>query len=96
MKASVPLKEAKELMSGWSQGSFRTVAASIRYHFGAHGAEVGTTQVWQYLRRADAFRRNLRGASRNYLEGGKTRYTKKGRYVILDENSRIISWGAEG
>src|SRR3712207_7765647 len=44
-----------------SRGSHRTVAESIRAHFDKHGADVGAANVWQYLRKVAAFKRQLRG-----------------------------------
>lgn len=82
--ANMTLREAKSLVGGWSNGTFRTVAASIRNHFEKHGAEVGAQNVGQYLRKAEGFARNLRGARTSDLGNGVTRYMKKGYYVIKD------------
>ena len=74
-------------------GTFEKVGASIAYHFGKHGGEVGASSVWQYLRKAEGFAKNLKGASRTALENGATRYEKNGKYVILDESKKILSYG---
>lgn len=92
--AGVTLSEAKRLMRGWTRATFRTVADSIRYHFGVHGAEVEAANLWQYLKKADNFKRRLRGAARISLADGKTRYIKQNRYIILDERGKIVSYGA--
>ena len=67
--------------------------ASIAYHFEKHGAEVGAESVWRYLRKAEGFAKTLRGATKTALDDGATRYTKNGKYVILDENKKILSYG---
>jgi hypothetical protein len=92
---SITFREAKSLVGSWGAGTFETVARSIRYHFAEHGAEVGASNVWQYLRKAEAFARNLRGASRTQLENGATRFVKNGKYVIKDSSGKIISYGLE-
>ncbi len=91
--ASVTLSEAKRLMRGWTRAGSRTLADSIRYHFGVHGAEVGAIDVWQYLRKAHNFKQRLRGAARINLDEGKTRYIKQDRYIILDARGKIVSYG---
>jgi RHS repeat-associated protein len=89
----IALSEAKQLIGRWSQGTFEKIGASIAYHFEKHGAEVGAESVWQYLRKAEGFAGNLKGASKTVLEDGATRYTKNGRYIIFDENTKILSYG---
>ena len=91
---SVTLGEAKQLVGGWSKGTFETTGNSLRYHFAEHGTELGAKNVWQYMRKAEAFLNNLRGAKTMALEGGGTRYTKSGRYIILDKDKKILSFGA--
>lgn len=83
------------LMRGWTRASQKTIADSIRYHFDKHGANVAAVNVWQYLRKAYELRRNLRGARRTDLEEGKVRYTKNERFLILDVQGKIISFGLE-
>lgn len=80
-------------MTGKGAGTFEKVGASIAYHFEKHGAEVGAGSVWQYLRKAEGFAKNLKGATKTALDDGATRYTKNGKYVILDENKKILSYG---
>ena len=58
-----------------------------------HGSGVGAENVWQYLRKAEGFAKNLKGATKAALEDGKTRYMKNGRYIILDEDKKIVSYG---
>jgi hypothetical protein len=90
------LGEAKGLIGAWARDPVQnTIAASIKYHFGKHGAEVGASNVWQYLRKAEGFARNLRGASVIELENGAKRYVKKGYYLIKDGAGKIISYGRE-
>jgi filamentous hemagglutinin len=71
------------------------VADSIKYHFKRHGTEVGASNEWQYLRKAEAFNQNLRGARKSYLPDGRTRYMKDGKYIIKDAEGKIISYGLE-
>lgn len=91
----ITLSEAKRLISQWSKGTLPTVAKSIKYHFLRHGNEVSATDVWQYLRKAEAFGRNLRGARASILRNNFTRYMKNGYYVIKDKTGKIISFGLE-
>lgn len=93
--AEITLSEAKKLVSLWSSGTFPTVAESIKYHFLRHGKEVSAADVWQYLRKAEAFERNLRGARTNILQNDFTRYMKNGYYMIKDSAGKIISFGLE-
>ena len=85
--------EAKRLVGGWGTGTFRNLSQTIKYHFGKHGAEVGANNVWQYLRKAEGFARNLRGAKVTTLEDGAKRYVKNGHYVIKDKAGKIVSYG---
>jgi len=89
---NIALSEAKQLVGGWARGTFEKVGASIGYHFEKHGAEVGASSVWQYLRKAEGFANNLKGASKTAVDGG-TRYEKNGKYVILDQSKKILSYG---
>ena len=89
----IALSEAKQLVGGWSSGTFEKIGASIAYHFEKRGEEVGAKDVWQYLRKAEGFAKNLKGAEKKALEDGATRHTKNGKYVILDENKKILSYG---
>lgn len=92
-EGKIALSEAKQLVGGWSAGTFEKIGASIAYHLEKHGAEVGAGSVWQYLRKAEGFAKNLKGAATTTLEDGATRYTKNGKYVILDESKKILSYG---
>ncbi len=93
----VTLREAKTLVGQWARDPVNgTISASIRYHFGEHGADVGAKNVWQYLRKADGFARNLRGVKGVPVEGateGVLRYRKKGLYVDKAPDGTIISFG---
>ena len=52
----------------------------------------------QYIRKAEGFVQNLKGAkqSKVVLSNGTlgTRYAKNGKYIILDNAKKIISFGA--
>jgi RHS repeat-associated protein len=89
------LSEAKKLFGLWDKSTFDTLADSLRYHFNEHGEELGAKNVWQFMRKAEGFKQNLRGAGRAALDGGKTRYMKNGKYIILDGNGNIVSFGLQ-
>lgn len=82
----IGLREAKRLVGKWPKGTFSTVAESIRYHFMRHGGEVATSNVWQFLRKAEAFGEKLRGAKVRILENGAARYMKK--RLLFNQGSR--------
>ncbi|MBE6111803.1 MAG: hypothetical protein E7195_02130 [Peptococcaceae bacterium] len=80
----------------WSNGTFDSVDESLIYHFKTHGAQVGAADIDQYVRKADAFKQNLKGAKKSYpSEGtaGAVRYTKNGKYIILGPDGKILSFG---
>jgi len=82
----------------WNKGSFGSAEESLKKHFEKHGAEVGATSLEQYLRKAQEFANNLRGAQRSAIEGfteGVTRYSKAGRYIDLASDGSILSFGAK-
>ncbi len=93
--AEITLSEAKKLVSQWSKRTLPTVSKSIKYHFVRHGKEVLAADVWQYLRKADAFGRNLRGARTSILRNNCTRFMKNGYYLIKSETGKTISFGLE-
>jgi hypothetical protein len=84
--------------SEWGKGSFGSAEDSVSYHFEQHGAEVGASDEAQYVRKAEGFKQNLRGATKSRVRGaveGVTRYKKNGRYIDLAPDGSIISFGAE-
>ncbi len=92
--AQITFKEGKRLISKWSKGTFPTVSESIKYHFARHGTEVSAENIWQYLRKANNFAENLRGARKGGIEKGFTRYMKtviilsrmpKGKFYRLEQ-----------
>lgn len=95
MMAQITFREAKQLVSKWSKGTFPTISESIKYHFARHGAEVSAENIWQYLRKANNFAENLRGAGKGELEKGFTRYMKNGYYIIKDTKGKILSFGTQ-
>jgi hypothetical protein len=81
----------------WHEGSYGSPLESLHDHFARHGAEVGASDAAEYLRKAEAFAQNLRGAQRFPIEGfteGVVRYVKSGRYIDLAPDGRIVSFGA--
>ena len=91
----ITFREAKDLFRLWSRGTFPTVAESIQYHFTRHGSGVSAKNIWQYLRKAEAFSHNLRDAKIKVSGDDCLRYVKKGYYVIKDKSGKILSFGAE-
>ena len=83
----------KATLSKFGTGTFESVARQVYKHFLKHGEEVGAADVWQYMRKAEAFARNLRRANKVDLENGATRYMKNGYYLIKDEAGKIIDYG---
>ena len=82
----------------WGKGSFDSASESLTEHFAKHGAEVGAKDIDQYLRKAEAFAQNLRGATKSVIDGatpGVTRYKKLGKYIDLDRDGNIISLGLQ-
>ena len=61
-------KELEELKDGWGKGSFPDKEATIKYHYNKHKEEVGADSLLQYLRKAKAFSKNLRGAKKGRLQ----------------------------
>ena len=89
-------------VDGWGKGTFDNENASLLDHFDRHGAEVGATTPEQYLNKAKGFAQNLKRCHKRPSYNKKTgeltgiRYTKNGKYVILDINTKeILSFGAE-
>ncbi len=81
--------------SSWNtKGSFG--GKSLQKHFEKHGREVGAESVEQYLRKAEAFKQNLKGAKTSKVEGsvdGVIRYKKLGKYIDLAPDGTIVSFG---
>ena len=72
-------KELEELKDGWGKGSFSDKEATIKYHYNKHKEEVGADSLLQYLRKAKAFSKNLRGAKKREVTGatkGVIKYEK--------------------
>lgn len=95
---NVTLGEAKRLVSGWARDPVKnTVSASIKYHFSEHATELGARNLGQYLRKAEAFARNLKGIRPTSVPGrteGVMRYRRSGKYIDIDSNGKIVSFGA--
>ena len=89
-------KELEELKDGWGKGSFPDKEATIKYHYNKHKEEVGADSLLQYLRKAKAFSKNLRGAKKREVTGatkGVMKYEKNGKYIEIAPNGDIISFG---
>jgi hypothetical protein len=71
---------------------------SLQKHFDKHGKEVGAESVEQYLRKAEAFKQNLKGAKTSRIDGsveGVIRYKKLGKYIDLAPDGTIVSFGKQ-
>jgi RHS repeat-associated protein len=82
----------------WGPGSHASAVDSLKAHFRKHGREVGASDPDQYLRKAEGFAQNLRGATKSPAEGptpGVTRYKKLGKFIDLDADGNIISFGSQ-
>jgi RHS repeat-associated protein len=94
----IAFNEAKTLVGAWAKDPIKgTISSAIKYHFKEHGAQVGARNVVSYMRKALHFAKNLKGAKSHPVEGlteGVTRYIKNGRYVDLDPQGKIISFGS--
>ena len=89
-------KELEELKDGWGKGSFSDKEATIKYHYNKHKEEVRADSLLQYLRKAKAFSKNLRGAKKREVTGatkGVIKYEKNGKYIEIVPNGDIISFG---
>ena len=83
-------------VSGWNKGSFNSVEESVARHYYKHATEVGASNIEQYLRKAEGFMQNLKGATKSYVNGtveGVIRYKKNGKYIDLAPDGTIISFG---
>ncbi|PHH95413.1 hemolysin [Fusobacterium polymorphum] len=70
-------KELEELKDGWGKGSFSDKEATIEYHYKKHKEEVGADSLLQYLRKAKAFSKNLRGAKKSNVMGATKEFLYK-------------------
>lgn len=80
----------------WGKGTFDSVEDSLNYHFNEHGEEVGAKNINQYVKKAEGFRQNLRGANKSYPDNGTAgavRYSKNGKYIIIGPDGKILSFG---
>ncbi|MEZ6142134.1 MAG: hypothetical protein R3B84_16355 [Zavarzinella sp.] len=82
----------------WGKGSYESAEASLKDHFLRHGDEVGASDIQQYLRKAEGFAQNLKGATKSCVDGatpGVTRYKKNGKYIDIDAEGNIISFSKQ-
>jgi hypothetical protein len=82
----------------WAKGSHASPQQSLTEHFGKHGAEVGAKSEARYLKLAEDFKRNMNraAAKRSVVDGftnGVIRFRIGNRYIDLDPNGGIISFG---
>ncbi len=85
-------------IGSWNKGSYDDVEQSLTKHFEKHKNEVGAEDEAQYLRKAQEFARNLKGAKKSKVDGhvpGVTRYKKNGKYVDIAPDGTIVSFGKQ-
>lgn len=78
------------------KGTFDTVEDSLKRYFKKHGEEVGAKGIDEYVRKAEGFSQNLKGAKKSYPTkgtSGAVRYTKNGKYIIIGSDGKILSYG---
>jgi RHS repeat-associated protein len=83
------MSEYRVLRNSWSQGTFRTMAESLRYHFQKHGRGLSFDT---YMRRASQF--NPKGARKSFnpATGHTTLRRANGEFVILNRQGKIVSY----
>lgn len=85
-------------LSKWNKGSYDSAGQSAIEHFKKHGKSVGAENVSQYIRKAEGFAQNLRGATKSRVDGkveGVIRYKKNGKYIDIAPDGTIISFGTQ-
>ena len=93
------MHNAKGPCSSWNQaGSWGE--NSLAKHFEKHGASVGAVDEAQYLRKAQGFSQNLKGAEGGKLiDGtveGTVRWYKGDKYIDIAPDNTIVSFGKRG
>jgi RHS repeat-associated protein len=80
--------EYQSLSRLWDQGSFGSIADSLRYHYNKHGG----SSFAKYLRKAAEF--NYKGARKTFnADKGTTTYRRaNGEYIIVDKSGKIRSY----
>lgn len=82
-------------ISSWNKGTYDTTEDSLIDHFIRH-PEVEAKSPSQYLRKAEGFKQNLKGATKSPVDGsveGVVRYKKNGKYIDLAPDGTIVSYG---
>jgi hypothetical protein len=80
-------------LSKWHKGGFDNEEQSFLKHYMKHKDEVGALSPEQYMRKAEEFARNLKGARKASISGytpNVTRYYKNGRYIGMNQMKNII------
>ncbi|WP_288454728.1 polymorphic toxin-type HINT domain-containing protein [uncultured Acinetobacter sp.] len=97
--ANVWVHNAKGPCTSWNEaGSWGE--SSLTNHFIKHGAEVGAIDEAQYLRKAQGFSQNLKGAEGGKLVDGPVegtvRWYKGDKYIDIAPDNTIVSFGKRG
>ena len=90
----------KPLEEIWHEGSRGSSEESAMEHFSKHGDDPGVNanSMEQYVRKAQGFNNNLRGARTADAPGfidNAVKYMKDGRYIIKAPDGRILSYGSK-
>lgn len=73
-------------------GRTALLTAEIGHQHLGHGEQVGASDCDQYVRKADGFYQNLRGAHKSYPSDGTpgvVRYTKNGKYLFVAPDGKF-------
>lgn len=92
------LGKGTESAGQWNKGSFDNPEDSLNWHFQKHGQEVGAKNAGEYMRKAEEFAKNIKGATKKQIGGstsGVTRYYKNGKYIDIASDNTIVSFGKQ-
>lgn len=106
-QAKLTYSESMLASAGWHKGTFATRGASLEYHLDTHGAEVGCTNLVQYLDAATSYRDQVvydigRNNLSNYkitigtgsIASHKYKSLSDGRFALLADSSyELLSFG---
>ncbi len=87
------LQDIDALKGQWNKVNYDSIESSLGYHADKHGFG----DILTYMRQAEAYTRNLKGATKvpKELENGEmgTLYKKDGKFIILDKANKIVTFG---
>ncbi len=85
--------ELREVVGAWDKGTFRSVADSIRYHYGEHGTGQGILEYTREARRFFELNQDL--ARSHLLRRGETglKISTETYFGIFTKEGRIVTYG---